>query len=369
MLRNYFLIALRNLYKNKTFSVINIVGLAVSMSVCLLIIMILADQHNYDQFHTQKDRIYRIKTKGVDAGWTSASSALPLGDELRRGYAGIERTASLVREIGGNAVYKEKVASGGGYFADGELFKVFDFKLAKGDPKTALQNPFSLIISEEMAAVLFGNDDPLGKTVQFNDTGIRAGDPVHGNREKAYGLFTITGVLQKNAGKTHLPFELLASLSTLPSLTKASVLNYPPNDWGNVWSNYTYVLLKEDKTQADLQTIVHQIAARKYTKKSSNHCDFIAEPLADITPSDPVGNETHLFIPQTVLWIVVILGLIVMLSACLNYTNLSVARALTRAKEVGIRKVAGATREQVILQFITEAVVFSLFSLVLAAGL
>ena len=369
MLRNYFKIALRNLYKNKTFSVINIAGLAVSMSVCLLIILILADQYSYDQFHTHSDRIYRVQTKGVNAGWTSASSALPLGEELRRGYSGIERTASLVSNIGGNAIYKEKVASGGGYFADGELFKIFDFSLAKGDPKTALKNPFSLVISAEMAAALFGNDDPLGKTVQFNDTGIRPGNPIQGNRETDYGLFTITGVLQKPAGKTHLPFGLLASLSTLPSLTRSSVLNYPPNDWDNVWTSYTYVLLEKGKTQAALQTFLHQISARKYTKESPNQCDFIAEPLSNITLSDPIDNMTHIFIPQTVLWVVIVLGLIVMLSACLNYTNLSVARALTRAKEVGIRKVSGATREQIFVQFVMESVVFSLFSLVLAVGL
>lgn len=371
MLRNYFNIALRNILKHKVFSFINIFGLAVSMSVCLLIILVIADQKSYDQFHTNKDRIYRVLTIGKgNNDFKTARSALPLGEKLKKEYAGIEETVSLARGFGGDVFYNEKIASGGGYFASGGLLKIFDFELVKGNPATALQNPFSLVISEEIAAQLFGNEDPLGKSVKFNDKGITPnGLPESGNRETEYGEFSITGVFKKPAGKTHLPFKVLASLSTLPILGNEKKISFVDNDWNNVWTNFTYILLEKGKGEDDLQISLNQIVAKQYKAGDPNQFDFRAEALADITPSEPIGNMTHLSVPKVVLIILSVLGLIVMLSACLNYTNLSMARSLTRAKEVGIRKVAGATRKQVFMQFVTESVVVSLLALVLAIGL
>ena len=367
MFKSYFKTALRNLLKNKTSSLINIVGLAVSLSVCLLIILIIADQKSYDQFHIHKDRIYRIETvlKGGHE-MREASSALPLAAELQNNYTGIEASAALVKNIGGDIFYKNKIASGGGYFADGNLFRVMDFSLKQGNPRTALENPFSLVISEELASQLFYNEDPIGKVIKFKDTGINPGGPETGNREASYGQFMITGIMKANPGKTSLPFKLLASMSTLQALTKDSVLNYPPNDWNNVWTNYTYVLMEKGKSQADLQRMLDEISLKHYPKGSENHFAFVAKPLTRIMPGDPIGNPTSISMPRIILVILAVLCLIVMLSACLNYTNLSLAGSLTRAKEVGIRKVSGATRKQIFAQFITEAVVISLLSLLVA---
>lgn len=370
MIRNYFKTAIRNLIRNKTFSFINIIGLAVSMSVCLLIINIIAEQKSYDKFHTKKDRIYRVMTTGVGANdFKTASSAFPLAKKLKQEYPGIEQSATLVRNIGGDMLYKENAASGGGYFADGELFKILDFKLSKGNAATALQNPFSLVITEDIAKLLFGSEEPLGKVVQFNDKGINPGGPEKGNKETSYGSFTITGVLQAVPGKTHLPFKLLASLSTIPTLKADKKIDIDVNDWNNVWTNYTYVLLDKTKTEADLQNMLNQVSAKQYQKGSPNEYQFKTKALTAITPANPIGNETHIAMPYILLLIISILGFIVMLSACLNYTNLSVARSLSRTKEVGIRKVSGATRTQIFLQFIVEAVVVSLLSLVLAVVL
>ncbi len=370
MLRNYIKIAWRNILKHKTFSIINIVGLAVSMSVCLLIISILADQKSYDQFHANKDRIYRVRTVGINGNdMKTATSALPLANKLKTDYTGIEQTASLVRNIGGDLFFKEKIATGGGYFADGNLFKILDFQLSKGNANTALQNPFSMVISQDMATQLFGDQNPIGKSVRFNDKGINPGGPETGNRETEYGLFMITGVLKPNAGKTHLPFKLLASLSTLPTLSKNKVIDFKENDWSNVWTNYTYVLLDKQNNEANLQTALAQIAKKQYPKGSPNQLNFVAEPMAALTPGEAIGNMTHISMPKIVLYVLGILCLIVMLSACLNYTNLSVARSLTRAKEVGVRKVSGATRQQIFAQFIAESMLISLFSLLLAVGM
>ncbi|GAB2638681.1 ABC transporter permease [Emticicia sediminis] len=336
------------------------------MSVCLLILSIIADQKSYDQFHENKDRIYRIITTGKNNNDMkgTASSALPLGEELRKNYTGIEASASLARNIGGDIFYDEKIASGGGYFADGNLLKILDFKLIEGDAKTALENPRSLVISEELASQLFYNQNPVGKTVKFKNTDLSPTGVNNGNKETEYGLFTITGVMKPTEGKTHLPFKILASLSTLPALSKDSLVNYSPSDWNNVWSNYTYVLMQKGKTEADLQHILDKVSDKYFPKGDYNQYAFKAQSITQITPSNPIGNETHIAVPEIVLWVLGILCLIVMLSACLNYTNLSVARSLTRAKEVGVRKVSGATRSQIFGQFITESVLISLISLV-----
>lgn len=364
MLANYLTVGIRNILKHKVFSLINVFGLAAAMSVCMLIIMIIADQRGYDQFHVNKDRIYRIQTVGKNGNeMHTASSPLPLAALLRKDYAGIEAAAGVMRQIGGNLIYHNKIASGAGYFADGNLFQVMDFALSEGDPRTALNKPFSLVISQELAEQLFPHEDPIDKIVTFNDNGMMPGVPTTGNKETPYGLFMITGVLKPNPGKTSLPFALLASLSSLNLLAKDSILAYTPNNWSNVWRNYTYVLMKKGETKSDLQHILDQVSARQYPKGGSDQYRLEAMPLANIMPAETINNPTCVSIPRFVLTILTVLCLVVMLSACLNYTNLSIARLLTRTKEVGIRKVAGATRKQIFVQFILEAVLVSLFSL------
>ncbi|SIN82321.1 ABC transporter permease [Algoriphagus halophilus] len=366
MFKNYLILAWRNLKRNKSFSFLNILGLAVSMSVCLLIIMILMDQYSYDTYHSKKDRVYRVHTTRYQQNnGETASSALPLAEKLKSDYPNIEEAAALNSEIGGDIIYEEKFATGGGYFADGNLFKILDFSFKEGDPNTALTEPFSMVISSDMAEILFKDESALGKTVAFHDKDIRAMDIEEGNTETDFGYFTITGVLNPSPGKTHLPFKLLASLSTMKSLPEGSVMA-AQGDWDNVWSNYTYVLLKEGKAKQDLQSNLDYISEEIYGDKYDNKHSFKAVALGEITPVGFIGNMTHVSVPKVVLVILSILCLIVMFSACLNYTNMSVARALTRVKEVGIRKVSGANKRQIFGQFITEAVVISLCSLFFA---
>ncbi|HLI93325.1 MAG TPA: ABC transporter permease, partial [Puia sp.] len=370
MFVNYLKVTFRNLLRHKTFSFINVFGLAVAMAVCMLIMLIIGDQKSYDRFQKNRDRIYRIETTGKDGkGMRTATSALPLGALLRTQYSGIEAAASLVKNIGGDLLYKDKIASGGGYFADDNLFRVMDFQLERGDTATALAKPFTMVISKEIADQLFRGQDPIGKTISFNDTGINPSGPETGNKETPYGRFTITGVLRPNPGKTSLPFKLLASLSSLPELTRDSILNYPPDNWDNVWSNYTYVLMEKGRSQAYLQQVLDRVSAGQYPKGAPDQFAFHAVALTDIMPADPIGNPTNTGMPKLVLYVLSVLCLIVMLSACLNYTNLSIARQLTRAKEVGIRKTSGATRGQIFTQFISEAVTMSLVSLVVSFGI
>lgn len=367
MIRNYFKIAWRNLIRNKSFSLINILGLAVSMSICLLIIMIVIDQYSFDKYHTKKDRVYRIhSTQYQENQGETASSALPLAEKLKREYPIVEAAAAINSEIGGDIIYEEKFASGGGYFADENLFKILDYSFKEGNPKTALKEPLSMVITSELADILFKNETALGKSVHFKDKDIRATDIEEGNKETDFGHFTITGVLNPNPGKTHLPFKFLASLSTMKSLPDGSVMNENEEDWENVWTNYTYVLLEEGKRKSEFQSILDKVSEEIYGSKFENKHSFKAVALGEINPMGIIGNTTHVGIPKVVLLILGVLCIIVMLTACLNYTNMAVARALTRIREVGIRKVSGASKKQIFAQFITEAVVISLCSLVLA---
>jgi putative ABC transport system permease protein len=291
---------------------------------------------------------------------------LPLAEKLKSEYSIIESAAAINSEIGGDIIYEEKFASGGGYFADENLFKILDFDFKEGDPKTALNEPFSMVITSEIAEILFKNESALGKTVAFHDKDMRATDIEEGNIETDFGHFTITGVINPTPGKTHLPFKLLASLSTMKSLPKGTVLFEKEQDWDNVWTNYTYVLLEEGRNKSEFQAILDQVSEEIYASKYENKHSFKAISLGEITPSGMIGNTTHVSIPKVVLMILGVLCIIVMFSACLNYTNMSVARALTRIREVGIRKVSGASKRQIFTQFITEAVLISICSLVLA---
>ncbi|MFT4154176.1 ABC transporter permease [Parafilimonas sp.] len=363
MFKNYLKTAWRNLLRNKTFGFINIFGLAVSMSVCLLIILIINDQHSYDDFISNHDRVYRIHTNAkVNSNKPTATSAFPLANELKN-YSGVEASAALFRNLGGDLFYNDKSIAGDGYFADENFFKVLDYQLKEGNAATALTQPRSLIISDEIAKQFFKDESAIGKVITLNHTGVTGNQST--SKNSTYGQFIITGVLKNNPGKTSLPFKMLASLSTVNNLAKDSLLDAAPNDWDNVGTNYTYVLLKKGTTKTDLQAMLNVIASKKYP--TSNGSNFVFTPTAlKSIPGELVSNETTTALPNVILIFLAVLCLVVMLCACLNYTNLSVARSLTRVKEVGVRKVSGATRKQVFLQFITESVFTSFIALLLS---
>lgn len=363
MIKNYFKTAWRNLVRRKAFGFINIFGLAVSMSVCMLIILIISDQNSYDNFLSHHDRVYRIQTQGKNAkGKPTASSAFPLAVALRN-YPGVEASATLVRDLKGDVFFNDKSISATGYFAGNNFFRVLDYKLEEGNASTVLAQPRSLVISDEMAKKLFNNKSAVGKVITLNHTGVFGNQST--SKTSTYGQFIITGVLKPNPGKTSLPFDMLASLSSVSNLANDSLIQSVPDDWDNVWTNYTYVLLNKGQTKANLQSILNGIASKEYPTSKGNNFVFTATRLKDI-PGELVSNETTTALPNVILIFLSVLCFVIMLSACLNYTNLSVAQSLTRMKEVGVRKVSGATRTQIFLQFIVESIVTSFLALLLA---
>jgi putative ABC transport system permease protein len=360
MFRSYFIIAIRTILKNKVFSGINIIGLGVSMSVSLLILLMVADQYSWDIDNPNKDRVYRINSKsnaGDDAVFATAPA--PLATQLKQEYAGLEKVTTISR-FWANAHRGNGILPFSGFYASAEFPEVMQPVWEKGDPGTALQEPFSLVLSREMAGKIYGKEDPLGKTLRVESSG-----------GGLLGNFKITGILGKTAHRSHLQYDVLVSFSTIASLEKSSYLSLSLGDWQNLSNYYVYVLLKENQTVANLEPVLNRIVKRNIPeRKEFSVGSFQVQRLRAINPGPAnMTNNPGYVLKAPIIYLFAGLAIVVMLSACVNYTNLSIARALKRAREVGIRKVSGALRSQIIFQFLLEAIVIALLSLGIAVGL
>ncbi len=370
MFKNYFKVGIRNILKYKVFSFINIFGLAVAMSVCMLIILMLADQNRYDQFHEKKDRIYRILSDYEGSRQPYATSPFPLANALKTEYTVAEETTHITPGIGGDATYEQKLADMRGYFAEPSFFNVFSFELEKGDKASALSKPFSMIISKEIAYQLFNDENPLSKTIEFSDRQLpfpQEADGV-GAPPVSWGSFTVTGVLDETKYASHLKFDVLISSSTSASLIAEKKMEDLSNNWEWYFRTYTYILLDEHKKAEDLSIALNDLVARKYADLHSEQTKGFklkAQPLGDVALG-LAGNDTNNRLPILGYYFLSVLAFVIMLSACLNYTNLSIARALTRAKEIGVRKVTGAIRRNLVFQFMSESIITALLALVMA---
>jgi len=357
MIKNYIKIAIRNIWANKTFSFINIVGLSVSMSLGLLIILIVKEQYSFDNFHKDADRIYRVDTKALRVGGGSedyATVPLPLAAVLKENYSFTEDIVRLNRRLNQDIVFGKVRVPVSGLFADPSFLKVFNFKLEKGDPATALSLPSGLVLTQEAAKKVFGSEDPLGKTIEIS----------------GYGNFTVSGVLDKFAGKTHFEFEALASMNALPALEKQNIMSPSLDSWTNYYSGLIYIKLPEGKKEREVNAALAEISKKYYAgvklETRDRGYEFFLQPLTQISPGPILSNNMGRAMPKIILTFLSILALVIMIMAGLNYTNLMIAKSLKRAREIGVRKVMGANRWQVFIQFVGESVVFSILALIVS---
>ncbi|MBN7800551.1 ABC transporter permease [Algoriphagus aestuariicola] len=369
MFRNYFKIGFRNILKYKTFSFINIFGLALAMSISMLILMMLAEQNSSDQFHEKKELIFRVLSDYEGSRNQYATSPQPLAAELAE-YPAVETTTKLVPAVGGDITFEEKSKGINGHFADPEFFEVFSFELESGNPKSALAQPYSMVVSQELASFLFRDQNPVGKTVQFLDRKMKLpqGSDTTGTSPLEWGNFTITGVIDQSKYTSHLEFDVLVSSSTMPSLISATKLEDRRDDWKFFFQTYTYALLSEGKQPEDLSIALDDIVKRKAEEIKADHTvgfKMVPQALGDVALG-LVNNDSKARLPLLGYYFLIALALVILASACLNYTNLSIARALTRAKEIGIRKVTGALRKNLVVQFLSESILTALLSLVIA---
>ena len=353
--------------KNPLSSFINVFGLTVAMSVCMLLILMLSDQKSYDQFHADHDRIYRLLGTPNDSSVPYATIPQPLGATLTTEFPLVQNAVTLRRGLGGDASYNQKTVEVKGYFTSNDFFDIFSFPLVRGDRRTALSNPNSIVLSREKAYQLFNTENPIGKQITFEDRGLHIMDIEFGSPPVKWGTFTVTGVIDLSSQKTHLKLDGLVSAATLEQLYEAEHLSDVSQNWEYYWASYAYVKLKNGVEQIELEKALASISEIQYA--ASEELDsfaFSSQKLGEITPGGIINNEPTFRLPVMGYYILSILAMVIMVMACLNYTNLSVARSLTRMKEIGVRKVSGASRKQLILQFLTESVLTVFIALALA---
>lgn len=358
MIRNYLTIALRNLRRQKGYAFINVFGLAVGLAACSLILLYVRDELSYEAMHTRADRIYRVHLDAALAGQTfnSATTSPPMAAALRAEYPEVESstrvwdTGRVLVGHGDRQFYEERF-----FWADSTVFDVFTFPLLRGDARTALNRPNTVVLTASTARKYFGEADPVGQTLRFD------------NRLD----LTVTGVTPDVPSNTHFRFDLLGSIISQER-------SQDPIWVGN--SFYTYVLMREGHTGAELEAqfpaLVRKYAAPQLEQfigqsydailATGAKYDFYLQPLERIHLYSEADNDFAVNSDIQYVYILSAIAVFILLIACINFMNLSTARSAGRAREVGLRKVMGADRRQLMQQFLGESVLLAVGSLLIA---
>lgn len=348
MINSYLKTFKRGLVRNKLFSFINVFGLAVSISVGLLVVAFLQDLRSYDDFQAKKDRIYRVITTQIrpdNSTGEFASTSVKVGKKIRESVSGVEDLTILRTGFYGDAQVGDNYLPLNGTWADASFFKVFSFAMLKGDPNTALKDPYSLVLTEKTARKLFGDTEALGRVVKFDTTN-----------------YVVTGITEDISKFSHIRFDALVSFST----AEATFGKNDPyfHSWENIWQNYVYLTIPENTDTKALQTNLEKLSAEENKALKDNKVNVGLQHIKDVALGKQLSNSIGPNLNPLVVWILGGLAFVIILSACFNYMNLSIARSLRRAREVGIRKIIGAPGSHIFGQFMSESVFTALLSLI-----
>ena len=348
MFMSYLKTALRNMKRHKGFTIINISGLAIGMAACLVMLMFVIHEISFDEFHEHKDRIYRaIADWGREGSRMRFAGSMPgIAPVLPEEIPEIE-TAARIRKVYQGTITIEpdtELKAMNVLYADPDIFRIFSWKLLQGDQNAVLTEPYTAILSERMVSNYFPEGEPLGKTIMLN--GID---------------FAITGVLRDIPPNTHLACDVLLSYVSIEASG-----DYPQNPW-NVWGDdHTYFLLRESAAATEIDVKLEKLLVKNSGEWFAGMMTMIAQPLSNIhwdtvsrADLGPKGNRTYVTIFSSA-------ALLVLLIACFNFMNLSTSGYIDRMKEVGIRKVIGAGRRQLILQFLSESILLFFAAVMLA---
>ena len=347
MLTNFFKIAWRNLLRNKGFSFINIAGLAIGMAAAILITLWIQHEMSYDQFHVKKDRIYEAWNKAHFSGKLQCWNTTPkiLARTLEKDVPEVERAVRVYWPRNILFSLGEKRLTAAGNQVDTGFLQMFSFPMLKGNPQTALNDGYSIVLTEKLAKNLFGDEDPMGKILKLD------------NKDN----FTVTGILKDLPNNSRFGFEFLTNWELVKRQGEDD------SSWGNN-STRTYVLLKENASMASANDKIKGIKVR-YSKDEDPNWEMFIYPSSRwrLYSSFTNGKEDGGLIDFVKLFGVI--ALFILLIACINFMNLSTARSEKRAKEVGIRKVVGAQKGSLIGQFIGESIMIACIAGILALGL
>jgi len=347
MLKNFIKVTLRTLWRRKDFSAINILGLAIGMAAAMLIGLWVSNELSYDRWYTNTDRTYLLCTREDYGGslqvWTRTSTLMAA--DLKQNYAEVQDAARF-RSVYFLVSHDDKHFNPGGAFADSSFLKIFSFPMLQGDPNTALNTDRGIVLTAGLAKSLFGKEDPMGKIVRIDSADI----------------FTVTGVLKDLPNNTQFTFQFLLPWNYLDRL------KWDLPNW-NSTAAPTYVLLKPGARQQAFDEKIKHITAKHVTEGKGLTRETFTHPISRIHLYSKDVNGQLVDGQIRTVRLFIIIGVFILLIACVNFMNLSTARSEKRAKEVGIRKVVGARKASLIAQFIGESVLLTAVAFVLALGI
>ena len=355
MIKNYLTVAIRNLMRHKLYTSINVLGLAIGLACGILILLYIQQEFAIDRSHTLGDRIYKVirEQRGSTQTTYEEGTSGALGPVLEETFPEVETTVRIWRWTV-STQYGERKDRYIFALVDDNFLDVFDFPLIKGDPETAFRTPYSVVITDDMAQHLFGDTDPMGKTVSIDSRSFP-------------GEYTVTGIVKAPHLSSGFYFQILST--TIPSVEETQevwTLWRPTQSWRPV---KTYVLLKAGQNaetlQAKMQPLIVQYMGDEVAAKNT----YYLQPLHRVYLYGESDFNPAASSPMQQIYMLAAIGLILVVIACVNFTNLATARAVTRKREVGVRKVVGAHRPQLMVQFLTESLLLTCAALLIALAL
>ena len=350
MIKNYLKTALRTISRNKGFTLINVLGLIIGISFSCMLYVYVSHELSYDAFHEKSDRIYRVITidqRDPENVTRYGVTVPPVGPELVNNYPEVEDMVRLHRFVG-QVVFEiggENFQERNWYTADPNFFEVFDFEFVSGTKSTALKDPYSLVLTESMAKKYFGDNDPLGQVL----------------KKTSFGPVTVTGVIKNPPENSHLKFDMLFSRVAADDRWNRYI-----NSWDE-FGAFTYVVLDEGSSIATLRPKISGLINEKFARYDGG-IDLAFQPIKDIyLRSENIGEGTESGHGQmSYIYIFSSMAIFILLIASFNYINLATSKAMVRSREVGVRKVVGAKRRQLIAQFLTESFVVTFIAAIIS---
>ena len=358
MFKNYVKIAFRNLVKYRVHSFINILGLSIGIAISILILILVRDEVSYDKYHDHWKRIYRVnRLADIDGThFNGALTPIALKEEITREIPEVENATRLIKGSHKRVSYgNTHLSAENFYYADKSFFKIFSIPLLRGDPSTVLSDSMTIVLTQSTARKYFGDENPLGKTLEL-DNGLN---------------FRVTGICEDVPHNSHFHFDYLASLMWIEKM-------YHKEHW-LAEITATYVLAGKENSKKAIENYLPGIIKQNITSNlegnpgqesmdftDDDSYEFYLQPLSEIHLNSLEEGEFENGTDKVYIYVFTFVALLILVVACVNYMNLSTAKSFSRAKEVALRKVMGASQGQMILQFLSESVFFSFLALFLS---